>query len=266
MQTIIKYTPRVIVGVVILIGILTVGNWFNLFNFHLPGFGHEEKAEVTQAAAAEVIKIEPIQLDCRARITASIPIKGKKDYRVTVLGATQTYRTDTVTMTAIGDIDTCVDGGADIRELADGGWLVQIPSDHIRFVRPRVDAVATAKSVDTEKGWVGKLTDIAPWVSDDNGLTEAGYAYAQSVVGSSSCMEAAWQPTLKAIETAYHEQALAKGLEADQVEVVIGGSPDFAQNDNMLDEAEFEGFTFAIQADDVECKVATDAAKTGKEG
>ena len=55
---------------------------------------------------------------------------------------------------------------------------VIIPGESILFVRPRVDAVATADSVHEGKGTIGKLTDSFPWVDSDVGLTPLAYAYA----------------------------------------------------------------------------------------
>ena len=86
----------------------------------------------------KIFRIEPIALDCRARVHAEVPLEGSRDHEI--LG--QVYRTDTVRITALGDVDTCVDAdGGEVTERADGGFSVTVPGESIRFVRPRVDAV-----------------------------------------------------------------------------------------------------------------------------
>ena len=85
--------------------------------------------------------MEPISLDCRARIHAEVPVEGRREHEL--LG--QVYRTDTVSMLAVGDVDTCVEGtSAEVVHHRDGTTEVIIPGESILFVRPRVDAVATA--------------------------------------------------------------------------------------------------------------------------
>ena len=97
----------------------------------------EIAVNVEEAGPAEVIKIVPLALDCRARITAEVPVIGRQ--RTKIVGAT--VSTDTVRMRAIGDVDTCVDAaGVDIAERSDGTIDVIIQAADIRFVRPRVDA------------------------------------------------------------------------------------------------------------------------------
>lgn len=129
---------------------------------------------------------------------ASVPVEGKREHKV--LG--QVYRTDTVAMTAIGDIDTCVDATrTSIVRLNSESFQVVVPASAITFERPRVDAVATRDSVSFDKGLIGKVTDAFPWVSENSGLTPSAYAFAQEVVGSSDCMERAWAVTEVVIET-----------------------------------------------------------------
>lgn len=203
----------------------------------------------------KLVLIEPISLDCRARVNAQVPVRATRTYEL----AGQTYRTDTVEMVAIGDVDTCVDtSNVDIAERADGTFDVIIPADSIEFVRPRVDAVATMNSVVYDKGLVGKITDAFPWVSDNNGLTPAAYAFAQTVVGGSDCMMAAYDMTEMALQQAYVDQLVEQGGDAAGIDVIIDGLPDFGQNE-LPDDPDFEDFAFDIDGQTSVCDVADGA-------
>ncbi|MDH3752495.1 MAG: hypothetical protein OEU32_01385 [Acidimicrobiia bacterium] len=236
-------------GVVVLsaYGALTI-NWpWN----KLPDVASNE-VTVTYDAPARIVEIEPIGLDCRARVHAEVPVNGRKEH--SVFG--QVYRTDTVEVLAIGDIDTCLSADAvEITETAPGSVRVTIPAESIQFVRPRVDAIATQDSVRFDKGFVGKLTDALPWVSDQEGLTPAGYAFAQTVIGGSECMEQAYELTKSVLLDAYAEQATGLGLGQAAVEVQIVGEPDFAQNDIGADLGDFD---FRTDDDSVFCEVTAD--------
>ncbi len=211
-----------------------------------------EETAIIQPEEATVIEIEPIAIDCRARVHARVPVQGTREHRA--LGAT--YRTDTVSMTAIGDIDTCVDASAAaIVSEDDGTFRVIVPADSITFERPRVDAVATRDSVHFDKGLIGKLTDVLPWVSDNSGLTPAAYAYAQEVVGSSACMERAWQVTSSVVKNAYRQQLMQKGGDPDSVSVHIMGTPSFGDTPT----GERDGFDFEVSATGVECRLDGEA-------
>ena len=216
---------------------------------------------VEQPVEAVVYDIEPIALDCRARIRASVPIEGRREH--TMFG--QVYRTDTVSMTALGDIDTCVAADrVEIAELADGRFQVLVPASAITFERPRVDAVATRDSVRIDKGMIGKFTDALPWVSDGSGLTPAAYAYAQDVVGSSECMRRAWDITAVTVRRAYQEQLAAQGGDRDAVTVVISGAPTFPDPPA----GRIEAFDFTVAGGGVDCRVDggaydVDVAETG---
>lgn len=210
------------------------------------------ETEVTMREPATIRRIEPIALDCRARITAEVPLEGRREHRL--LG--QVYRTDTVTMRAIGDVDTCVSSDSvDVIERTDGGFTVIVPGESIRFVRPRVDAVATARTVDTDKGLVGKFTDVFPWVSDDNGLTETAYAFAQGVIGGTDCMQAAYDATSTILVDAYRSQMIEQGGDPALVEVRLDGDPDFDQNPPT----ELGDIDFHVAADGATCEVADGA-------
>lgn len=208
---------------------------------------------IQQTEEAEIVEIRPIALDCRARIHTVVPVEGRRDHDL--LG--QTYRTDTVRMTAIGDIDTCVDASSvEIVVREDGSARVLVPADAIEFVRPRVDAVATLDSVEYDQGLVGKLTDALPWVSDNSSLTPAAFAYAQTVIGSSQCMAAAYETTTQAMVEAYEQQMASAGLDPDDLEVEIIGQPDFAA---LPDTGDLGDFAFEVSADGASCSVAADA-------
>ncbi len=207
---------------------------------------------ISYDAPAQVVEIVPIALDCRARIHAEVPVEGRKEHKL--FG--QVYRTDTVQLRAIGDIDTCVSADdVSIVESVTGPTRVVIPGHAITFERPRVDAAATQDSVRFDKGFIGKLTDALPWVSDSEGLTAAGYTFAQQVIGGSACMEQAYAVTEGIIVDAYRDQMIARGDAPTDVEVEIVGTPDFAQNEPADPD---EDFDFSVGGG-AECEVAPDA-------
>ncbi len=187
---------------------------------------------------ARILAIEPISLDCRARIEAEVPIVGTQ--RTTIAGAT--VSTDTIRMRAVGDVDTCVNSdGVDINERTDGTIGVIIDAGAIEFVRPRVDAVATMDSVSTDRGVINQFVDIFPWTNEDDELTPAAFAFAQTVIGGSSCMQAAYDQTTSTLEDAYRDQMVAQGANANDIEIIIRGVPDFVQNDPDIPQlGEFE--------------------------
>ncbi|MEO0493326.1 MAG: hypothetical protein AAF081_07910 [Actinomycetota bacterium] len=212
-----------------------------------------ETTTIVQVEEAEIVEIEPIALDCRARIHTIVPVEGKRDHDV--LG--QTYRTDTVRMQAVGDIDTCVDATeVEVVVREDGTARVLVPADAIEFVRPRVDAVATLDSVTYDQGFVGKITDALPWVSDNSSLTPAAFAYAQTVIGSSECMQEAYATTTQAMIEAYEKQMAAAGLDPADLEVEIIGDPDFG---DLPDAGDLGDFDFETTDDGASCSVADDA-------
>ena len=207
------------------------GRW-SPWNGLVPSVEVGERETVGSVTDASV-SVEPISLDCRARVNAVVPVTGRREHKV--LG--RTYRTDTVSLVAVGDVDTCVDGGATQITVAESGaTLVRIPAESIRFVRPRVDTVATAGSVEVSKGLVGKYTDQYPWVSDDLGLTPEAYAVAQTVIGSSECMAAAMDRTEQLITSAYETEAIERGADPGEVTVQIVGQVDLSP----LDPADFD--------------------------
>jgi len=124
---------------------------------------------------------------------------------------------------------------------------VIVPADAIEFVRPRVDAVATMDSVEYDQGLIGKITDVFPWVSDNNALTPAAYAFAQTVIGGSDCMREAYDLTTYVLTEAYEDQMAAQGGNPADVEVIINGSPDFGQND-LGDDPAFDEFEFSTDS------------------
>ena len=210
---------------------------------------------IEQSGVATVTEVEPIALDCRARIHTTVPIEGRREHAL----VGQVYRTDTVSITAVGDIDTCVDADdVEVVNRDDGSTRVLIPADAIRFVRPRVDADATLDSVTFDKGFIGKLTDVFPWVSENNGLTPAAYAYAQAVIGSSECMEQAFDATRAAIVDSYEDRGpQLPGATSTHLVVDIIGEPDFATDDPDAG-ADVDGYDFTIDDAGVTCSVARD--------
>lgn len=223
----------------------------------LPDFAQIE-VEVALPGAARIASVEPITLDCRARIRAVVPVEGERRHRL--LG--QVYRTDRVELEAVGDVDTCVEGASITVEYGDDGSTeVVVPADSIRFVRPRVDAAATAGSVSVSKGAVGKLTDVFPWVDEDDGLVPEGYAYAQQVIGGSACMQAAYAETAELLVEGYRQQFEAQGLDPDGLSVRIEGQPDFGQNGVVEAPGDVE---LSVAGGAVEC-LPSDGSATGAE-
>lgn len=211
------------------------------------------KTVVAPDAPAQIYRIEPLALDCRARISAIVPVEGKKEHEL----AGRVYRTDTVEMEAYGDVDTCVNAElVQIEQLDDGRTKVTIPAEAIEFVRPRVDTVATRDSVRFDKGLIGKLTDAFPWVSDNEKLTPSAYAFAQTVIGGSDCMSQAYTVTEQVLLDAYAEHARITGTNPNRVEVEIVGIPDFDQNPPLT---ELDGAEFEVRNDEVKCEVAEGA-------
>lgn len=223
---------------------------------------HRQETSVAQPAEAEVVEIEPVALDCRARIHAVVPVEGRKEHKL--FG--QTYRTDTVTIDAVGDIDTCVDASR-VEIVRDGDqFRVIVPADAITFERPRVDAVATMDSVSYDEGFIGKITDVFPWVSDNSELTPAAYAYAQTVIGSSECMAEAFEVTERAMIQAYQRQLAAQGGSPSDVAVQVIGEPDFGEPAA----AAVEGLEFTVGTGGASCSVddgayRAEAAPAGEE-
>lgn len=215
----------------------------------IPEFGEVEVA-LTLPEEARIVAIEPIALDCRARVHAEVPVVGQREHSI----FDRVYRTDTIELVAVGDVDTCVEGtSAKVVHKKDGTTEVIIPGESILFVRPRVDAVATAGSVTVDKGLVGKATDVLPWISDDLGLTPLAYAYAQNVVGGSQCMEAAYSVTEDILIEAYRQQYIDQGADPENLTVRIDGSPEFL-DPNPIDLG--EDVTMAVGDDSISCSLS----------
>ncbi|MEZ5342607.1 MAG: hypothetical protein R2706_14515 [Acidimicrobiales bacterium] len=123
------------------------------------------------------------------------------------------------------------------------------------FVRPRVNTVLSADSVEINKGRLGKLTDVFPWVSDDLGLTPLAYAYAQNVIGSSQCMEAAYDVTHDVLIEAYRQQFIAQGADPDSLVVRIDGEPIFVDPLPV----EMGDVSMGLSGDEVTCIVSDEA-------
>lgn len=200
---------------------------------------------------ATVVRVEPVALDCRARIHAEVRVTGREDHRLAGL----TYRTDTVTVDAEGDVDTCVDArAAEVTTQGDGSVLVTVPGEAIRFVRPRVDMVASAAGVDYHKGLVGELADLVPGVDPNADLVGGAFAHAQQVIGGSACMSSAYEVTRQALSQAYADQLVAQGIDPGMVTVQVE-EPDFEQH---LPPEEVAGTTYEV-AGPIRCTMAPDA-------
>ncbi len=217
-------------GGMIALGVLL--NQTGLLRFSGPDFPdiNQVDASVTVPEEAQIVAIEPISLDCRARVHARVPVVGTRRHEA--FG--HVYRTDRVTLDAVGDVDTCVDGnGTTISRQTDGRTDIAIDGQAVTFVRPRVDMVATGDSLTVERGPIGKITDAFPWVDDNLGLTPLAYAYAQNVIGSSQCMQTAYAVTENLLLDAYRRQLIDQGVDPDQLSVRIVGQPDFTEPDTL---------------------------------
>lgn len=241
----------------VLIAMATALNWISLPGPSLPGLGNVD-VDVRLPEEARIVDVEAINLDCRARIHAEIPVEGIR--RREALGFT--YRTDRVAMTAVGDIDTCVDGSAAIvKHKPDGSTEVVIPGESIRFERPRVNAVETADSVEVDRDLVGKISDAFPWVSDNLALTPLAYAYAQNVIGSSQCVRAAYQVTEEILIEAYREQVIEQGADADSLTVRVEGEPTF-DDPPPIENGDVE---LRVSGDQVTCEATNDLGGVTRE-
>ncbi|MCP4226722.1 MAG: hypothetical protein GY773_25560 [Actinomycetia bacterium] len=244
----------VLIAGAVLLGLGIVLGQVGLLGFRgpeLPEFSSVD-VDIRLPEEARIIAVEPISLDCRARVHAQVPVEGVREHRA--LG--QVYRTDRVALDAIGDIDTCVDGSsAAIHRSVDGTTEVVIDGSSIVFVRPRVNAVLTADSLDVSQGVIGKLTDVFPWVDDNLGLTPVAYAYAQNVIGSSNCMETAYAVTEGILVDAYRQQYVDQGVDPAALSVRIDGDPLFTDPDDI---ELAEGMSLSVRGGDVRCVASDD--------
>lgn len=225
------FVRNVVVAAVVIVGVvgalvLAVGvGQLGIVGFNNPLAEFSEvDVEVSVPAEARIVAVEAIHLDCRARVHAEVPVEAKREHRL--FG--KVYRTDRVTLDAVGDVDTCVDGGATrVERGTDGRVRVVIPGESIRFVRPRIDTAASVEGLGVDQGFVGEVGDVVPGVSDDLGLTPLVYAYAQNVIGSSQCMRTAYAVTRELLVDAYRQQLIDQGVSAARLSVVIEGDPVF---------------------------------------
>ncbi len=246
----------VLAGFVALLGAMALVT--GVISFSAPSLPDFTSVDVglSLPSEARIVAVEPVSLDCRARVHAEVPVEGTREHEA--FGVV--YRTDRISMHAYGDVDTCVDGaGAEITHNRDGTTDVVIDGRSIVFVRPRVDAVRTAGSVDVDKDVVGKLVDAFPWVDDNLGLTPLAYAYAQNVIGSSQCMRTAYEVTEDILVDAYRQQVIDQGIDADRLSVTIDGQPDFA-DPAPLDMGDIE---MSVGAGEVVCLAHDDLGGSG---
>ncbi len=246
----------IVLGFIALLGALALA--FGVVSFSAPSLPDftEVEVELTLPDEARIVRVEPIRLDCRARVFAEVPVEGRREH----LAFGRVYRTDRITMRAYGDVDTCVDGtGTSIDHHDDGSTEVVVDAASIVFVRPRVDAVRTAGTVDVDKDVIGKMVDAFPWVDDNLGLTPAAYAYAQNVIGSSRCMEAAYAVTQDILIDAYRDQAIEQGVDPDRLSVTIDGEPRFTDPDPV----ELGDVELWAGSDGVSCRASDDLGGSG---
>ncbi len=247
---------RILSGAVLgALAVAVFGLWTNIVSLQFPWTPDIDFTEVdvqlTLPEEAKITAIEPITLDCRARVHALVPVEGRREH--SAFG--RVYRTDTLTMEAIGDVDTCIEGSsAQVQYNSDGTTDVTIAGEDIVFVRPRVDAVKTADSVHVNKGLVGRWTDVFPWVDTDLGLTPLSYAYAQNVIGGSECMQAAYTVTEGILIDAYTEQFIANGADPQKLTVTIDGAPNF-DDPPALDLGDVE---MSVNSGAITCSVSDD--------
>ena len=231
----------------------------NPFSFPTMSDFTEIDVAVSLPEEARIVAIEPISLDCRARVHARVPVEGTREH----MAFGQVYRTDRVTLDAVGDVDTCVDSsGTTITHNADGTTDVVIDGESILFVRPRVDAVATGDSLTVSRGFVGKLMDAFPWVDDNLGLTPLAYAHAQNVIGGSECMQTAYQVTEGMLLDAYRDQFIEQGVDPERLDVRIEGEPIFSDPEelNMGDDVEM-----SVGAGPITCVASDGVGASGDE-
>jgi hypothetical protein len=241
-------------GVLLVLGVVLGQTGLLRFGPQFPTV-NEVSVAVEAPDEARIVAVEPISLDCRARVHAEVPVVATREHEA--FG--QVYRTDRVTLDAVGDVDTCVDGsGTRVIHHDDGTTEVVIDGDAITFVRPRVDTVATGDSLTVERGPIGKLTDAFPWVDDNLGLTPLAYAFAQNVIGSSQCMTTAYTVTEGLLVDAYRQQVIDQGADPDSLSVRVEGEPRYGEPE-PLDAGDVQ---LTVGAGEVTC-TATGAATTG---
>lgn len=247
----------VVGGLLALMGVLAVN--LGVVSFNMPDFvpdfprvANAQETTVKVVEPARIVRVEAIALDCRSRVHAVVSVEGVRTHSL----AGVTYRTDTVAVQATGDVDTCVDADqVTITENPDGTFHVEIPGEAVQFVRPRVDMVASAQSVDYDKGFLGELTDLIPGVDDGDNLIAGAFAHAQQVIGGRACMTEAFAVTSQALEQAYFDQMVAQGVDPGQVSVDIG-EPDFDQNPPL---DEIGGATFEVEDNGIRCTMSAGA-------
>jgi len=191
----------------------------------------EDEFSLTQPVPIEIVSIEPIALECRATIDSVIALVLQKDVEYRVFGWGWGTRSEHGFYTAYGDIDVCVGiENSTITSLEDvvgpvldrEGWLVEIAVNDLEFRRPRIDNLKSAQSwrLHTDWGWV-------PGIDGDTTMGVEATALAQLLVGSSECIEAAFEATKLAITESYKQQALDVGIDPAKVEVRFTGEPNY---------------------------------------
>lgn len=249
--SIIKWVAGSILVVVIWAGLSSI------FNFGLvPGVGFddfvglptvvevdiEDQITVDIPNEPEIIRIDPIALDCRARTDVAVSARGIMDHYATIdlpLVAPKrvVYRTDSLEYQGVGDVETCVPPEASTIFQTTKETKVTIDASQVVFNRPRL-TFAKDFEINYDQGLLGKITNAAPWVSDDSPLYDLTLHQAQKQVASESCMRKAWSATQAAVRNAYYGIVAEQyGIDASSITVHFVGEPNFWQAGKAPDEA-----------------------------
>lgn len=230
------------------------------FGFFGWAFDSERQDQARTTDVAEV-RVRPLDLPCKSRIDARVPVQGEAKYTVHSFIGSLTVNTDTVRLTAIGDVDTCFPAAGAVVEKAAEDWLVRIDASQTVFNRPRVKPAATARSVNYKPGFGRLVADFVPIIDyfmvkeNSSQLTLEAQAFAQSVIGGSRCMRAAWPATKQAIVQTYQDEARRQGIKPQRVQVTFSGQPRFDQNDMKKVPEEFGATKFTVDNHRTECRL-----------
>ncbi|NNE56115.1 MAG: hypothetical protein HKN32_08850 [Flavobacteriales bacterium] len=250
------------VAIVALFGFLWGLSVINLIDLKWPFSSPlERETTVTQIEPATIYQMSAIGIDCREYTAVAVPTEGKNEHKADLVLWKPKYRTDTILMTVYGDVEACVPTLAStVLNTADGRVVVEVDATQIEWNRPRPDAEKTLAfgDINVNQGWVGEITDIIPFVSDNLGLKEKAYAFGQAVIGSSECFSVAWDQVRQAIEFAYiHLEAERNNVDPSQVSVKFLGEPNFDQHVQPED-LELEGVKFRV-LEGGSCQVKADS-------
>lgn len=248
------------IGVVALVAVLAMMiHPFGLFNFN--GSVDVRRQDTMRTDGISKVWTEARNLHCSSLINASVPVKGQAQYTVHLLVASKTLNTDGITMRAIGDVGGCLRARF-VKLIRQGGEvIVTLDASGTSFWRPRVKPAATAGSVKYHRGFMRGLIAAMPMplinlFIDENSsqLTMQAESFAQSVIGGSKCMKAAWPQAKRNIVTEYRRTLTRLGFDTAHLQVRLVGQPDFAQNDLKHAAKVFGNTKFKIDHKHVVCR------------